>query len=305
MSLSAIVQALGGELYERGRRAVVPGPGHSRHDRSVSLLLSEGRLIVHSFGRSSWREVLDELRGRGLVDASGRPAPGGGDAGPRALPRSGALRTAAAAALWTQGAPLARQLSLRHVRRRGVTRSTPISPALRHHGGVAQAAYAGRGPRRPALLAAVVGADGDLSAVEVTYLDPDGSRARGLAPSRKVIGVLPPACAVRLDAIGPELLVGEGVFTTLSASAHFDLPGWALLSTRNLRSWSPPPEVRRVLIAADRGTDGERSALILQRRLLHLGVAARVAWPAAPFGDWNEAVRPAGVRGREGWSGVR
>ena len=56
------------------------------------------------------------------------------------------------------------------------------------------------------------------------------------------------------------MLVGEGFFTTLSASECFALPGWALMSTRNLRGWSPPEGVRSVLIAADRGKDGEASA---------------------------------------------
>ena len=39
MSLRTIVQALGGELYDGGRRANIPAPGHSAADRSVSLLL--------------------------------------------------------------------------------------------------------------------------------------------------------------------------------------------------------------------------------------------------------------------------
>ena len=42
MSLRTIVQALGGELYDRGRRANIPAPGHSAADRSVSLRLLRG-----------------------------------------------------------------------------------------------------------------------------------------------------------------------------------------------------------------------------------------------------------------------
>ncbi|WP_257819413.1 hypothetical protein [Phenylobacterium sp. J367] len=42
MSLKPIVQALGGDLYDRGLRANIPAPGHSAADRSVSLLLREG-----------------------------------------------------------------------------------------------------------------------------------------------------------------------------------------------------------------------------------------------------------------------
>lgn len=84
------------------------------------------------------------------------------------------------------------------------------------------------------------------------------------------------------------MLIGEGVFTTLSASEWFGLPGWALMSTRNLRVWTPPEGVRSVLIAADRGADGEASADRLRERLIAAGVAASVALPPEPWGDWNE-----------------
>ena len=76
MSLLPIVRALGGDLYAGGRRANIPAPGHSRADRSVSLVLSGGRVVAHSFGGADWREVLDDLRARGLIDAAGAPASG-------------------------------------------------------------------------------------------------------------------------------------------------------------------------------------------------------------------------------------
>jgi putative DNA primase/helicase len=98
---------------------------------------------------------------------------------------------------------------------------------------------------------------------------------------------------VRIDPSAPEMLVAEGFFTTLSASECFALPGWALMSTRNLRSWSAPEGVRSVLIAADRGKDGEASAEILRRRLAGQGVRGQIALPPEPHGDWNEAARPA------------
>lgn len=84
------------------------------------------------------------------------------------------------------------------------------------------------------------------------------------------------------------MLVGEGCFTTLSASERFSLPAWALLSTRNLRVWRAPAGVRSVLIAGDRGADGEASAAVLRRRLADDGVAAVVELPPLPFEDWND-----------------
>ncbi len=141
---------------------------------------------------------------------------------------------------------------------------------------------------RPALLAGILDAGGRLSAVEITYLAANGSRAVDLRLPRKTIGPPLAGSAVRLAPAEADMLVAEGVFTALSASKWFGLPGWALLSTRNLRTWSAPDGVRSVLIAADRGRDGEASAARLQARLAGDGVAASIALPPAPFGDWNE-----------------
>jgi hypothetical protein len=91
------------------------------------------------------------------------------------------------------------------------------------------------------------------------------------------------------------MLVAEGVFTTRAAKAWFDLPGWALMSTRNLRAWSAPEGVRSVLIAGDRGKDGEASAAALRDRLLADGVAAHVALPPEPWGDWDDWSNRAGL----------
>jgi len=40
MTLHAIVRALGGELNSRATEALIPAPGHSKQDRSVSLRLT-------------------------------------------------------------------------------------------------------------------------------------------------------------------------------------------------------------------------------------------------------------------------
>ena len=44
-----------------------------------------------------------------------------------------------------------------------------------------------------------------------------------------------------------------------------------------------------MLIAADRGADGEASAEQLRAGLAAAGLKARVALPPEGFGDWNEA----------------
>ena len=141
---------------------------------------------------------------------------------------------------------------------------------------------------RPAFVAGIQDEAGAYTGVEVTYLTLGGRRADNLRLSRKTVGLAPGGCAVRLDPAATEMLVGEGVHTTLSATERFGLPGWALLSTRNLRAWRAPAGVRSVVIAADRGADGEASAGRLRQGLLEGGVAAVIELPPHPFGDWND-----------------
>src|ERR1700744_17703 len=123
MSLSLIVQTLGGDLYDRGRRANIPAPGHSAADRSVSLLLQGDRVVVHTFGDGDWRVVLDQLRALNLIDAANAPVdgPGGPRIGrPAREPASARERLEAALALWDAGRPLGHTLAARYCRFRGL-----------------------------------------------------------------------------------------------------------------------------------------------------------------------------------------
>lgn len=291
--LRDIVVALGGDLHHGGQSANVPAPGHSAADRSVSLLLDGDRLVIHGFGAADWREVRAHLVDLGLIDASGRltgattdvlgPAP---VTPPRSPPRH---RIAVAQAVWGAALPLAEgDLCFRYFRHRGV-RLRSIPEDLRRHPAAPVSVFRSYGPTCPALIAAIRAPDGAISAVEIAYLDPDGRAARRLRLPRKTVGSTPGGVAVRLSPPETEMVVSEGLVTTLSAMARFDLPGWALLSAGNLARWRPPLGVRRVLIAGDRGRAGEAGAAALCTRLRGEGIAASIRLPPAPFGDWNEA----------------
>lgn len=305
MTLHRIVAAVGGDLYQGGRRANVPAPGHSHADRSVSLLLDGDRLVIHGFGAADWRSVRDHLRALGLIDADGRLAGGRPPLAGASTARPGpGVRIQAARRLWAATIPIVDgDLCARHLRRRGIEAPPACLEDLRRHPGAPVSVFRDGGATCPALVAAVRAPDGRLSAVELTYLDPDGRRARRLRLARKTVGLVPAGAAVRLAPPGPVLVVGEGVMTTLSASARFGLPGWALLSAGSLARWSAPATVRRVVIAADRGPAGEDAALRLQRRLRSQGVEACMRLPPEPFGDWNDAgaaLRKGGKEGRGG-----
>ncbi len=300
MTLHRIVAALGGDIYDGGRRANVPAPGHSAGDRSVSLLLDGDRLVIHGFGASDWRVVRADLLDRGLIDAASRPLGGPPVPSSAPSPRPDRLtRIAAARRIWdgasdrVEGSP-----SHRHLIGRAIHARPGDLCDLRHHPAAPVSVYRPEGAARPALVARISDPAGALTAVELVYLEFSGRRAHGLRLPRKTVGALPPGSAVRLSPLAETLLVGEGVMTVLSASARFQLPGWALLSARNLSVWDAPPEVRRVLVAADRGQVGESAGAALRRRLAAAGVSARMVLPEPPFGDWNEAAAACHETGR-------
>lgn len=290
-SLREIVAALGGDLHHGGQSANVPAPGHSQADRSVPLLLDGDRLVIHGFGSADWRAVRAHLLRLGLIDARGRLSGAGAaavqlPAGPTRPPPH--VRIAVAQTIWANALPLADgDLCRRYFRHRGVRLLT--TPAdLRRHPAAPVSAFRPTGQTCPALIAAIRAPDGAICAVEIAYLDLDGRAARRLRLPRKMVGSAPTGVAVRLCPLDAELLVGEGVVTTLSAMARFERPGWALLTAGNLARWSPPPGVRRVLIAGDRGKAGEAAAASLRSRLRAMGTGAEIRYPPAPFGDWNE-----------------
>lgn len=148
------------------------------------------------------------------------------------------------------------------------------------------------------MIARISDGDDRLTAVELTYLDRNGGLAPGLRLTRKTVCLVPAGAAVRLAPAAAELLVGEGVVTTLCAMDRFQLPGWALMAATNLAAWTPPALVRRVLIAADRGAVGEGAAARLRRRVALVGLEARILCPDPPFGDWND-VAVAVAKGEE------
>lgn len=295
MRLHDIVRAMGGELYANGYRASIPAPGHSSADRSVSLLLSGGRVLIHSFGEASWQAVRDDLLERGLIDNRGAPAATGSGVARTGYDHPTKVeRNACAKALWDEAFPIRPGTpAWRYIRERVIQTSPAGIAALRSHAAAPVSAYRRNSITRTALVARIDDEGGDLTGVEITYLTAGGSRANDMRLSRKTIGSVPSGSAVRLSEAGPALVVGEGVFTTLSAMEHFGLPGWALLSTSNMAKWSPPSGVELVVIAGDRGAAGEAAASTLLRQIRRRGAQAVVRLPPASFGDWNEVAQAA------------
>ena len=171
--------------------------------------------------------------------------------------------------------------------------SLPLSPVLREH-----LQYPHRlGIRLPVMLAGVTNAGGVLTGTHATVLRHDGRGKADLGNpeyQRETRGKIKGG-VIRLTEHDPEreLIIGEGIESTLSAMEIYHLPGWSGISADNLKdAVELPPAVRRIVIAADNDTSGagQRAALEAHRRWVAEGRAVRIVMPPC-VGDFNDLLQ--------------
>ncbi len=287
--LKRIVDAMGGQLMDGGRRARIRGPGHGPADRSVALLETEdGRVLIHCFSpRDDWRAVRDELADLGLLDEDGNHA---SDAEPvahvRATDHQDEDRRARVERLWRESTPIHGSIAERYLRARAISGELPGPDVLRFH---PRMTSLDDRERRPALVTALVDADAALQGVQVTLLTAHGAAKAPVATPRRTIGRLM-GNYVRIDAPGDTLVVTEGLETALSARRALGAGAWAFLSAENLARFEPPPVIDRLIIAADNDEAGLIAAERLAERAAK-SIAVEIALPPGGIGDWNDWAR--------------
>ena len=151
------------------------------------------------------------------------------------------------------------------------------------------------GARLPAMLAPVVNVTGEQIGVHLTYLRCGGAGKATLPKEyqRECRGVIHGG-AIRLAEHDPdtELLTGEGVESTFSAMQLFGLVGWAAVYAGGLKTMELPPEVRRIVIAADNDESGvgQRNALAAYDRWTAEGRSVRIMAPPVVGDDFNDVL---------------
>lgn len=286
--LKNIVHTFGGLLLDNGRGALIPGPGHSRRDRSVSLRqLPDGRILIHCFSpKDDWRDVRDMLRGRDFARDASRDL--ASNPSSHAVP-SFNEKIARARALWNEAVPIEGTLAATYLHARRIELAAwPAS--LRF---LPSASSIDDRRRRPALIAAIMDPRDALQGVHINLLSPCGTRKADVATPRRTIGRLMGG-AVRLHDDGlpsSTLLVAEGIETALSAAIALDLSAWAALTAGNLARFNPPPGTRRLIVAADRGAAGEAAGDTLARRMVQIALPTEIALAPDGCSDWNDWTR--------------
>ncbi len=303
--LRSYVQTHGGALSEGGRRAVIPGPGHSKRDRSLSLMLTrEGKIVFNDLsGAHSYREVADylglERNARPLSDAEAAAMRERHEAERR---RVEAEKLAFCASVWEGTVPVADTPIAAYLASRGLALECSD---IRFHPAAPRAVPWNRmadDPPPPAPHAAMICLSRDPArrarGLHLTYLTSEGRKAFG-DRSRLMMGPMSGA-ALQTAPIGQDgvLAVGEGLETCGHFSLMRGVPTWPTWSTSGLRNFDVPRFVRRLLIAADHDVTstgknpGHEAALALAERA-KARCDVEVHMPETPTEDWADV----GMRG--------
>jgi hypothetical protein len=290
--LRDIVREHGGDLYAGGSKAVIPGPGHSRKDRSLSLAIGDDgeRVVFNSFANDSVRSIMDYLG----IEAKARPqTPAEKAAYQRRRDHEKKVRAEQARreadadlafcqSIWAGTAPIEGTPAEAYLWSRGLI--IEASDVAFH-----PAAPRSKDPEKarpgPAMVAMVRSASGKPQSLHMTFLKPGGAGYQCKLMFGSVSGH-----SVQLAPIGADraLAVGEGIETCAAFMELHGVSTWAALSTAGLQGFVIPPGVKKLLIAADGDKGGERAALDLALRARRV---CDVEIHAAPDGiDWADVL---------------
>jgi phage/plasmid primase-like uncharacterized protein len=169
-----------------------------------------------------------------------------------------------------------------YLKRRGI--AAIGSPELRFH----RCCKHLDGSQHRALVSRVQDVLGRFLAVHVVYLRRDGSKAL-VDPAKASWGPVRGG-AVRIGGMSHEIVIGEGVETSIAAGIQLSLPPWAALSSVNLERVILPDTIRSIVIAADHDPAGIKAAEAAYRRWTGQGRAVRIVKPNAEKADFADVL---------------
>ncbi len=307
-------QCMGGEAD--GSQALVPGPGHSRHDRSLSVRISQDApdgFIVHSFSGDDPIACRDHVRRMcGLPDFRGERR----DLTPQEMQAARERRIKAegdeaalaafmkrkALEVWQEAIPLPGTIAERYLQIRcgSVPADILDADALRFHRRCVFKLADGTRTRLPTLIGLFRDMPtGEPAAIHRTALVPDGSgkdeQTPGLGKPKKMLGRSKGAAIMltRFADVTHSLAICEGVETAVSIAQTGWRPLWVVGSAGGIESFPPLGGLECLTVFADHDENGacQRAASACRDRLSPHAYEVKAIMPRAVGLDWNDTIQ--------------
>ena len=239
-------------------------------------------IIAASCGHAGFRETLDEAR-----HFLSLPMQDSSPAGPKSR-KAAQGSPEAARRLWAGSRPIGDTLVRGYLAARAIIHLGAGDPLRFHphcfyrpseddeHGGP---------PAWPAMIAAVTDADGSVTGVHRTWLDPATADKAPVACPRRAMGLLL-GHGVRFGPDAPVMAVGEGIETLLSIREPMAAMSMiAALSAAHLAAIDFPTRLRRLYVARDDDAAGAGALATLTERGEAAGIEVVPLEPER--GDFN------------------
>lgn len=195
------------------------------------------------------------------------------------------------ARVWGECVPLvAGDPATLYLKRRGFGGVWPLSPVLRLHRALPYWEGSEKVGTFPAMVAPLVAPDGRMVSLHRTYLHKDGRPLlRDGKKVRKVMRPAGPVAGACIQLHKPSrgcMGIAEGIETALAAWCASAVPTVAAYSAGNLKAWSWPAGLQRLVIFADADRAGREAADTLRARALGAGLRVDVLTPSTDGADW-------------------
>ena len=274
-----LARALGGHVIGPNR-VLAPGPGHSKRDRSLVILVQPGApggFLCKSFAGDDDLQCKDYVREKlGLNPWQDSPRIHRKRSAAKVERDDQLERVARARSIWSEAVDAGHTLVERYLRSRGLSAGPDLAGVIRFHPEHGMVA-----PLRDIVT-------DELCGLHRTYLDGEGRKVE-----RRMLGRAKHA-AIKLDShseVTLGLFVGEGIETCLTAQQNGFRPVWALGSAGSIAAFPVLSGLEAVTFLAEHDDSGANRRAIERcaERYLAAGLEAWIIDP--PSGDLNDLVR--------------
>jgi putative DNA primase/helicase len=267
-SIREIAAALGGDVINC-TSCNVPGPGHSKRDRSLTIRIDRDRLIVHSHAGDDWKVCKDYIHERLGIDRDRRPTFVGVEAADegKTKTKDWALK------IWGQSVDPTGTLVERYLREhRSLDLTGDIAGSVvRSHGSLRFDDFS-RKPGMVCLFRDIV--TNEPCGIHRTFLERDTAAK----VDRKMLGTAKGA-AVKLGEPSSALVIGEGIETVIAAKLAGMGPAWALGSTSGLQFFPVLSQLSELTILEENDAASRKAVTACARRYLAAGKPVNVVKP--------------------------